>query len=65
MEKFNYFGIVDSQQFVENFIWNDIEFNSYFISFENCDRLFKYWSGVNHRFCSSYFRLVYVSIFLY
>ena len=41
MEQLKNYSVITSQQFIENFTWNDIEFNSYIISFKHFEGIFK------------------------
>lgn len=41
MEQLKNYSIIISQQFIESFIWNDFNYNSYLISFQDFDGLFK------------------------
>jgi hypothetical protein len=41
MEQFRNFGVIKTQKYLSTFEWNEIEFNSYIIEFENIEGIFK------------------------
>jgi hypothetical protein len=43
-----YYSIIKTQSFVETFSWNGINFNSYLISFQNYDGLFRIVRRLEH-----------------
>lgn len=41
MEQLKNYSVITKQQFIDTFIWNEIEFNSYLISLKDYEGLFK------------------------